>query len=90
MTMLPLGTRVTIQSVDHLAKPHRLKHLIGRTAVVGDHENGMNILTGTGWVITGYYAFPDHALTITGRDSAPAMPRRYRVHGYWTPDPKEN
>lgn len=84
--MLPLGTRVTITSVDHLAKPHRMQHLIGRTAVVGDHDDGMNILTGTGWVIRGYLAFPDHALTTTGRGPAPTMPSRYRVRGYYTPD----
>lgn len=84
--MLPLGAVVTIRSVDHLAKPRRHRHLIGRTAIVGDHDKGMNIVTGTGWVIGGYYAFPDDALTVTGRDPAPTMPRRYRVHGYWTSD----
>ncbi|MFI0900516.1 hypothetical protein [Streptomyces sp. NPDC020983] len=69
-----------------MPKPHRHRHLIGRAATVGDHDNGMNILTGTGWVLRGYYAFPDHALTVTGQGSKPAMPRRYRVRGYYAPN----
>ena len=85
--MYPTGTRVTIRSVDHLAKPGKLRHLVGREGVVGDHDNGMNIITGIGWVITGYYAFPDSALTVTGTSSPPAMPSRYRVHGYHTTNP---
>lgn len=83
----PLGTRVTIRSVDHLPNPRRHRHLIGRAGVVGDHENGMNILTGTGWVITGHYAFADDHLTVTGHGPAPDMPRRYRLHGYLAPTP---
>ncbi len=84
--MLPTGTRVTIRSVDHLANPKKHRHLIGRLGVVGDHENGMNIVTGIGWVITGYYAFADDDLTVTGDGAAPDMPRRYRVHGYYAPN----
>jgi hypothetical protein len=80
MTMYPTGTHVTIRSVDHLPGKH--KRLIGRQGIVGDHENGMNILTATGWAIGGHYAFPDSALTVTGRGTPPAMPRRYRVRGY--------
>jgi hypothetical protein len=84
--MYPTGTVVTITSVDHLPKPHRHQHLIGRTATVGDHENGMNILTGTGWVIAGHYAFPDEHLTVVSTGAAPQMPRRYRVRCYCLPD----
>jgi hypothetical protein len=86
--MIPLGTHVTIRSVDHLGNPKRHRHLIGRQAVVGDHnpDHDVNILTATGWVLTGHYAFPDHALTIDGPGTPPTMPRRYRVHGYWAPD----
>lgn len=80
--MHPTGTRVTIRSVDHLAKPAKLQHLIGRQGVVGDHDNGMNVVTGIGWTLTGYYVFPDSALTVTGKGAPPDMPRRYRVHGY--------
>lgn len=78
----PAGARVTIRSVDHL--PKAPKHLIGRAGVVGDHENGMNIVTGLGWVITGYYAFADGDLAVTGNGPAPDMPRQYRIHGYHT------
>lgn len=84
--MLPLGTHVTIRSVDHLSKPRKRQHLIGREAIVGDHENGMNIVTATGSVVGGYYAFPDHALTATGQGAPPTMPGRYRVRGYYLPD----
>lgn len=83
--MLPTGTRVTIRSVDHLPKPHRHRNLIGRQGIVGDHENGMNILTGTGLVLTGYYVFPDQALTVDGPGTPPTMPRLYCVHGYRLP-----
>ncbi len=84
--MLPIGTRVTIRSVDHLAKPHKHRNLIGREGIVGDHDGGMNIVTAIGSVIGGYYAFADDDLTVTGRGSIPAMPRRYRVRGYYTKD----
>jgi len=82
----PPGTHVRIRSVDHLGKPHKLQHLVGREGIVGDTDRGMNIVTAIGWVVRGYYAFPDDALTVTGRGAAPAMPRRYRVHGYHLPD----
>jgi hypothetical protein len=84
--MLPLGTRVTIAAVDHLPRPQRHQHLIGRIAVVEDHDNGMNILTGTGWVIRGYLAFPDEHLTVISDGPAPGMPRKYRVRGYYAPN----
>lgn len=79
--MHPVGTHVTVCSVDHL--PGNPRKLIGREGIVGDHDNGMNIVTALGSTIGGYYAFPDHALTTTGRGSAPAMPKRYRVRGYY-------
>ncbi|MBY8877519.1 hypothetical protein [Actinacidiphila acidipaludis] len=68
--MLPIGTRVTITSVDHLAvdgaKPPR--RLIGRRAIVTDHENGMNIVSGltlTEW-FAGHYVFGDDHVTVVG------------------------
>lgn len=81
--MHPSGTHVTIRSVDHLPKPDKYRKLIGRQGVVGDHENGMNIVTSLGSVVGGYYAFPDSALTATGSGTPPTMPRRYRVRGYY-------
>jgi hypothetical protein len=86
VTMLPLGTRVTIRSVDHLKHPKLHRNLIGRLAVVGDHDNGMNILTGTGWVIRGYLAFADDHLNVLRDGPPPGMPRKYRVRGYYAPD----
>jgi hypothetical protein len=81
----PTGSRVTIRSVSHLDKPHKKQHLIGRQGVIGDHENGMNIVAGIGWVIAGYHAFADDDLTVTGQGSAPDMPRRYRLRSYYIP-----
>lgn len=88
MTVIPTGTRVTIRSVDHLPKPGKHRRLIGRQAIVGDHEGEMNILAGTGFVLTGYYAFPDHALTVDGPGNPPTMPSRYRVRDYYAPNQK--
>lgn len=86
MTMYPTGTHVTIRSVDHLPKPEKHRKLVGRQGVVGDHENGMNIVTALGSALGGYFAFPDSALTVTGRGTPPGMPSRYRVRGYYTQD----
>lgn len=79
--MYPIGAHVTVRSVDHL--PDKPRKLIGRQGIVGDHDNGMNIVTALGSAIGGYYAFPDAALTVTGQGSPPGMPRRYRVRGYY-------
>lgn len=87
--MLRTGTCVTITSVDHLPKPSKHRNLIGRQGIVGDHENGMNIITGIGSVVGGYYAFPDDALTVDGPGNPPRMPSRYRVRGYYAPNPED-
>jgi len=45
--MLPIGTRVTVKSVDHLGRLKRPTRLIGKSGVVSDHtDDGMNELTG--------------------------------------------
>jgi len=66
--MLPTGTRVTIRSVDHLAKPRKLQHLLGRTGTVVDHENGMNIVAGLTWHdrATGLHVFADNDVQVAG------------------------
>ncbi|MDX3229398.1 hypothetical protein [Streptomyces sp. ME19-01-6] len=40
--MYPIGSKVTIKSVDHLGRLQRPKRLLGRTAVITGHEDGMN------------------------------------------------
>jgi hypothetical protein len=44
--MFPIGTRVTVRSVDHLGGGKPPTKLIGRTGTVWGHENGMNLVTG--------------------------------------------
>jgi len=45
--MLPIGTRVTVKSVDHLGRLKRPTRFIGRSGVVSGHnDDGMNELTG--------------------------------------------
>lgn len=67
--MLPIGTRVTIQSVDHLAhngQPKRTHlRLLGRTGVVTMHDDGMNVISGLGRFerFLGYWTFDDDQLT---------------------------
>jgi hypothetical protein len=81
---LPIGTRVTVTSVDHLVSRKPPRHLIGRSAVVADHENGMNIVTGltSTELVVGHYVFADSDLHITGAGRAPVMPPFYRVRAY--------
>lgn len=63
--MLPIGTRVTVKSVDHLGRYKRPTRFIGRSGVVSDHtDDGMNELTGLfpGDLIR--YVFADEHLTV--------------------------
>lgn len=89
--MLPTGTRVTVRSVQHLTKPHKHQHLIGRTGVVVDHESGMNIIAGLTWHdrLSGLHVFADDDLEPSGQADPPRLPPTYVVSGYHAPDHKE-
>lgn len=86
--MLPTGSRVTIRFVQHLARPHKHQHLIGRTGTVVDHENGMNIVAGLTWHdrATGLHVFADDDLAANGQADPPRLPPTYVVSGYHVPD----
>lgn len=86
--MYPTGTRVTVLSVDHLARPEKKQYLIGRTGTVVDHENDMNIVAGLTWHdrATGLRVFGDDHLAVAGPGEVPAMPPAYRISGYYAGD----
>lgn len=88
VTMFPTGSRVTVRSVQHLARPGKHQHLIGRTGVIVDHENGMNIVAGLTWHdrLSGLHAFADDDLEATGQADPPRLPPTYFVSGYHAPE----
>lgn len=83
--MYPIGTRVTVQSVDHL--PGGKPSLIGRTGTVIGHENDMNLVAGLTRFdrVTGVRAFADTHLAVAGPGDVPDMPPASRVRGYHLP-----
>lgn len=87
--MLPIGTEVVIESVDHLGRWFAPGHLVGQTGVVAGHdEDGMNIVTGLSRVerLAGLRRFADEHVTATGVARSAALPAWYRVAGYFRLD----
>jgi hypothetical protein len=85
--VLPIGTRVVVRKADHLGNGKPPRRLVGRTGVVIDHENGMNIvslLTPLDW-ITGLRAFADTDVISGVTGPIPWFPCFYRVRGYLLP-----
>lgn len=87
--MLPIGTEVVIESVDHLGRWLAPAYLVGQTGVVAGHDDtGMNIVTGLSRLerLAGLRRFADDHITATGAARSAALPAWYRVAGYFRPD----
>ena len=86
--MYPTGTRVTVRSIDHLAKPEKKQHLLGKTGTVIDHENGMNIVADLTWHdwATGLHVFADDDLEAVGNGSTPHLPPVNVIRSYHAPN----